>query len=170
MASIEKIISGGQTGVDRAALDVALELEIACGGWCPKFRRAEDGRIPPEYPLIEASSTNYAERTALNVRDSDGTLILALGELSRGTALTRDMTRRYGRPCLIVDLREEVDLPAVEQWLEENKIRTLNVAGPRESQSPGIHAKAVNALRSLFQAKPARASGRKPRSRSTKPA
>mgnify|MGYP003793290687 CR=1 FL=1 len=90
---IKKIVSGGQTGVDRAALDVAMQLGIPVGGWCPRGRRAEDGRIPDSYPLREASSVNYAKRTELNVRDSDGTLILSGGPLTGGTALTESLAR-----------------------------------------------------------------------------
>ena len=148
---IEKLISGGQSGVDRAGLDVALAIGIDCGGWCPKHRRAEDGRIPHRYPLVEADSPNYAARTALNVRDSDGTLILAPGELTGGTALTRDLALRYGRPVFVVDLDQDPDFEAVEGWLANNRIRTLNVAGPRESQQPGIHDRAAEFLKSLFQ-------------------
>ena len=148
---IEKLISGGQSGVDRAGLDVALAIGIDCGGWCPKHRRAEDGRIPHRYPLVEADSPNYAARTALNVRDSDGTLILAPGELTGGTALTRDLALRYGRPVFVVDLDQDPDFEAVEGWLANNRIRTLNVAGPRESQQPGIHDRAAEYLQSLFQ-------------------
>ncbi len=148
---IEKLVSGGQTGVDRAGLDVALAIGIDCGGWCPKHRRAEDGRISSRYPLIEADSPNYAARTAMNVRDSDGTLILAPGELTGGTALTRDIAQRYGRPLWVVDLDQDRDFEAVERWLTNNRIRTLNVAGPRESQQPGIHDRAVEYLQSLLQ-------------------
>ena len=148
---IEKLVSGGQTGVDRAGLDVALAIGIDCGGWCPKHRRAEDGRIPRRYPLVEADSPNYAARTALNARDSDGTLILAPGALTGGTSLTREIAQRYGRPLFVVDLNEDPDFEAVERWLANNRIRTLNVAGPRESQQPGIHDRAVEYLQSLFQ-------------------
>lgn len=88
-----KLLSGGQTGVDRAALDAALALGIPCGGWCPQGRRAEDGQIPARYPLTETGSPGYRERTYLNVRDSDGTLILARGALSGGTTLTRRVAR-----------------------------------------------------------------------------
>src|SRR5438876_1977372 len=88
---VSKIISGGQTGVDRAALDVALELGIPCGGWCPQGRRAEDGVIPARYPLRETPWWGYPQRTEWNVRDSDGTLILAEGEPDRGTVLTREL-------------------------------------------------------------------------------
>lgn len=150
MADIEKIISGGQTGVDRAGLDVALELGLPCGGWCPKRRRAEDGRIPDEYPLLETPTANYAERTALNVKESDGTLILAPGPLTGGTALTKSMAIRYGRPVLVVDLNAVRDLTAVRSWLAEHSICVINIAGPRESQQPGIHDRAVEFLKELF--------------------
>src|ERR1700730_12095061 len=99
---IEKIISGGQTGVDRAALDVALTLGIACGGWCPRGRRAEDGQIPPEYPLPETPTDESPRRTEWNVRDSDGTLILTRGAPDRGTALTAKLANRQAKPLYVV--------------------------------------------------------------------
>lgn len=146
---LEQVVSGGQTGVDRAALDVALELGVACGGWCPKGRRAEDGLIPDTYPLRESPTANYAERTALNVKDSDGTLILARGSLRGGTALTKTFAERYRRPCLVLDLRDATALH-VHEWLQSNSIRVLNVAGPRESSQPGIARQAAAFLRMLF--------------------
>jgi hypothetical protein len=147
---ITKIVSGGQTGVDRAALDVALKRGIPIGGWCPRGRRAEDGRIPDEYVLQETDSKNYSHRTERNVEDSDGTLILTGGPLTGGTALTRSLARRNGSPELVIDLREEADFGAVEQWLAANRIRILNVAGPRESQQPGIHEQACEWLSRLL--------------------
>src|SRR5262245_54833883 len=93
-AVFTKIISGGQSGVDRAALDVALELGIPCGGWCPKGRRAEDGPLPDRYPLDETQTSFYPERTRRNVRDSDGTLILADGAAKGGTALTIELAEQ----------------------------------------------------------------------------
>ena len=146
---LEQVVAGGQTGVDRAALDVALELGIACGGWCPKGRRAEDGSIPQSYPLKESPTANYAERTALNVKDSEGTLILSRGTLRGGTALTKTFAERYRRPCLVVDLRNATTQP-IHDWLEANSIRVLNVAGPRESSQPGIARQAAAFLRTLF--------------------
>ena len=146
---LEKVVSGGQTGVDRAALDVALELSIPCGGWCPKGRRAEDGSIPAKYPLQESPTTNYAERTALNVKESDGTLILSRGSLRGGTALTKTFAERYQRPCLVVDL-QNATTPQISDWLLVNSIRVLNVAGPRESSQPGITRSATTFLRILF--------------------
>ncbi len=146
---LEKVVSGGQTGVDRAALDVALELSIPCGGWCPKGRRAEDGAIPAKYPLQESPTTNYAERTALNVKDSDGTLILTRGPLRGGSALTKTFVERYQRPCLVVDLHHAIE-QQVHDWLTANSIRVLNVAGPRESSQPGITRQASALLRAVF--------------------
>jgi hypothetical protein len=147
---IRKIVSGGQTGVDRAALDVALELGLACGGWCPKDRKAEDGPLAPRYPLTETPSAEYAQRTEWNVRDSDGTLVLTRGELRGGTAQTVEVAARLGRPHLVVDLATPPDAVTVQAWSHEHRIETLNVAGPRESNSPGIYAQASQFLRSIF--------------------
>jgi hypothetical protein len=155
---VEKIVTGGQTGVDRAALDVALELRIPCGGWCPMNRRAEDGMIPDHYPLQETPTTNYAERTALNVRDSHGTLILVRGALRGGTALTKTFAERYRRPCLVVDLRSASE-PTVIEWLHEHPIKVLNIAGPRESSQPGITQAAGDFLRALFRDQSHRSDG-----------
>lgn len=145
-----RIVSGGQTGVDRAALDVALEHGIDCGGWCPQGRKAEDGPIPERYPLKETPWDGYPQRTEWNVRDSDGTLILTRGEPDRGTALTLRLAQEKKKPCLVVDLAEEVDVERIRAWLEENHIATLNVAGPRESSAPGIQGEAAKIVRSLF--------------------
>src|SRR2546426_6950977 len=102
----EKVISGGQTGVDRAALDVALELGVPAGGWCPKGRKAEDGSLAPCYPLTETPSEEYWQRTEWNVRDSDGTLVLTRGAPTEGTAYTIEVAKKLGRPCLVLDLRD----------------------------------------------------------------
>ncbi len=110
---LEKIISGGQTGVDRAALDAALQCGFPCGGWCPKGRRAEDGRIDDRYPLSETPKRRYQQRTEWNVRDSDGTLILATGELTGGTLLTARLAEEYERPLFYVDLSEPADVKLV---------------------------------------------------------
>ncbi|MBL6706809.1 MAG: putative molybdenum carrier protein [Planctomycetaceae bacterium] len=148
---MDRLISGGQTGVDRAALAVALELGIPCGGWCPRGRRAEDGRIPNRFPLKECTSKNYAVRTRMNVEDSDGTLILSRGKLSGGTALTESIARQLGKPWLVIDLVAEFDALPVEDWIAENRIRILNVAGPRESQQVGIFEQACEYLRKLIK-------------------
>ena len=147
----EKIVSGGQTGVDRAALDVALELELPCGGWCPKGRRAEDGRISDRYPMEEASSPDYRVRTELNVQDSDGTLILARGRLAGGTLLTLKLARRFHKPYFVVDLVQGGDVTSVREWGQTEKIGILNVAGPREGEAPGIHAQASSFLREVLE-------------------
>lgn len=147
---INKIISGGQTGVDRAALDAALALGIPCGGWCPKGRRAEDGVIPDRYPLTETETKDYRERTRRNVHDSDGTLILLHGPLSGGTALTRRLAKEMGKPYLVVDLAQRPSVSHVRGWLASNNIHTLNVAGPRESSQPGMHALSRRLLRRVF--------------------
>ena len=147
---VKKIVSGGQTGVDRAALDVALELGVPCGGWCPRRRRAEDGPIADRYPLVETASASYGERTRLNVRDSDATLILNQGKLEGGTRLTLDLAQRAGRPVRVVDLDNPPEIPMLAEWIRERGIRTLNVAGPRESGRPGIHEVADGFLRRLL--------------------
>ncbi len=152
MRPVNEIVSGGQTGVDRAALDVALELDIPCGGWCPHGRRAEDGVIPERYPLCETPSKVYNTRTEWNVRDSDATLILNLGPLEGGTALTVETARRLRRPCMVVDLEHEPDPAAVREWLREEQINKLNIAGPRESKQPGIREHAVVFLRRVLTA------------------
>lgn len=147
---VHRVVSGGQTGVDRAALDVALEMGIPCGGWCPRGRRAEGGPIPDCYPLRETPSAGYPERTGWNVRDSDGTLIITRGKPRGGTALTASLARRGGKPVLVVDLEAGERLSDARAFLAENGIRTLNVAGPRESEAPGIHDQAASLLRKLL--------------------
>jgi hypothetical protein len=142
-----RIVSGGQTGVDRAALDVAMALGIPHGGWCPKGRLAEDGVIPRQYQLAETELPDYARRTEQNVFDSDATLILCRGQPSGGTELTRRLAERLRRPYLVVDLLQPIDWPMVRAWLAQRGSGTLNVAGPRESQCPGIHGEAVEFLR-----------------------
>jgi hypothetical protein len=151
---IEKIISGGQTGVDRAALDVAMELGIPCGGWCPKGRRAEDGRIPEHYPLQEASSKEYPVRTRLNVEDSDGTLVLTSGSPKGGTALTLKLAQQLHKPFLLIDLARDAAPSVFRLWLQKNHILILNVAGPREGESSGIYGQASAFLRKALTCGP----------------
>jgi len=148
----KKVVSGGQSGVDRAALTAALSLGIPCGGWCPKDRYAEDGRIGDRYPLAETPSGDTAQRTEWNVRDSDGTLVLTRGEPSGGTALTIRYARAMGRPFLIVDLAEPLDPGQAQSWIRENRVEVLNIAGPRESKCPGIHGDAKPFLRAVLGA------------------
>jgi len=146
-----KLISGGQTGADRAALDVALTLSLPIGGGCPKGRRAEDGMIPDRYPLTETPEADYDTRTRRNVEDSDGTLILNLGTLDGGTALTVKLARQMGKPCLMVALEDGIEPTAFQEWLDAHPIAVLNVAGPRESKRPGVYAAACRLLDTLLQ-------------------
>jgi hypothetical protein len=149
---VQRIISGGQTGVDRAALDIALALGIPCGGWCPRGRRAEDGPIPEHYPLTETPTAEYPERTERNVSDADGTLILTRGAPDRGTALTERLAQRHRKLLYVVDLeqRAEDEPRRVRTWLVQQGIAVLNVAGPRESNHAGIHAEATAFLRAVL--------------------
>lgn len=142
-----KIVSGGQSGVDRASLDVAAELSLPRGGWCPRGRYAEDGPIPDTCPLKETPSPDTAQRTEWNVRDADGTLVLTEGEPSGGTAVTIHFARRHGKPCLVLDLDEGPEPGTVGRWIAAHGIAVLNVAGPRESKCPGIYRRAVAFLR-----------------------
>jgi len=127
--------------VDRAALDFAIRHGHEHGGWCPHDRRAEDGVIPPIYQLRETDSADYDERTEKNVVDSDATLIVAREtELSGGTAFTKTRAEQHGRPVIVVCESEDVSpgAAALSKFLKRNNVRTLNIAGPRDSQAPGI--------------------------------
>ena len=145
------IVSGGQTGVDRAALDVAIFLDIAHGGWCPKGRLAEDGAIPSHYQLKECGSPEYAIRTEKNVVESDGTLILFRQRRSGGTELTYRLAKRHRRPCLAVDLSHAPNEDDVRQWLTDHNISRLNIAGPRESNCGGITSQTEDFLVKVFR-------------------
>jgi len=149
---IRRIVSGGQTGVDRAALDFAVSRAIEHGGWVPRGRRAEDGVIPAIYRVAETPTAAYRERTQRNVIDSDGTLIIFEGRMSGGTALTRRFARVLGKPCLAVDLRKDEPgaAGAICSWIRHHHIAVLNVAGPRESQVPGIYARSFSLLERAF--------------------
>ena len=146
------VVSGGQTGVDRGALDAALSLGVPCGGWCPAGRAAEDGVIPARYPVIALRGAGYDGRTVKNVEDSDGTLIISFGPASGGTARTIDVCRTLGRPHLIMDastvsLDEAVCRAA--RFVREEDIRRLNVAGPRASGEPRGYEDARSLVREL---------------------
>jgi len=147
-----KIVSGGQTGVDRAALDFAIERGIPHGGWCPRGRLAEDGVIEPDYALKETPNVAYSQRTEWNVRDSDGTVIFTIApELTGGSALTRDLAAAYGKPCLHLSRVRDGDAAAAKlrQFLQRHNIKTLNVAGPRLTTEPGARAFASQTLEAL---------------------
>jgi len=139
---VQRIISGGQTGVDRAGLDAAIHLGIEHGGWCPLGRRSEDGPIPDQYQLVELDSPNYSDRTRQNVLDSDGTLILYGGRLQGGTLLTARCATQLNKPCLKIRLSGRVSCEQLISWIESNHISILNIAGPRASSDSKIYAKA----------------------------
>ncbi|QEG00903.1 Putative molybdenum carrier [Stieleria maiorica] len=144
-----RIISGGQTGVDRAGLELAIAHRIQHGGWCPKGRLSEDGSIPSRYDLVEMDTAEYPPRTEQNVIDSDATLILYEQRLKGGTLLTRRYAARWNKPCLSVAM--EVTSPGeVRQWLDQVQPETLNIAGPRESSVPGIGERALAFLLEAF--------------------
>jgi hypothetical protein len=146
---ITKIVSGGQTGADRAALDFAIEYDMDHGGWMPEGRMAEDGPIPDRYGLIELSGGGYARRTEKNVEDSDGTLIVSRGPLSGGSLLTFEVAQKHGRPCVHVDLETVIVFDAaidVYEWLRGHEVHVLNVAGPRASKDESIYELTWNLL------------------------
>ena len=135
---LERILSGGQTGVDRAALDFARACGIPHGGWCPRGRRAEDGPIDSGYALRETPEPDYSQRTEWNVRDSDGTVIFTISpELTGGSALTRDLALACGRPCLhLSQTRDDRAGDRLREFIRRHAIKVLNVAGPRRSTEP----------------------------------
>lgn len=147
------VVSGGQTGVDRAALDAAMACGLSHGGWCPRGRLAEDGPIPHHYQLRETGSSKYYIRTGKNVVDSDATLILCRGPLSGGTELTARMAQQHGRPILVLDLvGSGPDVDVARRWLAAHRVGVLNVAGPRESTHAGIGQQAYDFLCRLLAA------------------
>ena len=155
---ILKIVSGGQAGVDRAALDVAIELGIPHGGWIPKGRKTEDGKLPDKYRLKEMSTSSYTKRTEQNVIDSEGTLIISRGPLAGGSELTHKSAMLYDRPCLHIDLGTVNALQAVKtirSWISRHGIEILNIAGPRASEDPEIYDITVQTLKEVFYHDPA---------------
>jgi len=137
-----RIVSGGQTGADRAALDAALEAGVPCGGWCPAGRRAEDGVIPERYPVSELPRAGYARRTRQNVLDSDATLIVSFGPPENGSALTLRRCQQASKPHLVIDANAgtvESAAADVLAFLRRSHPKTLNVAGPRASRQPEIY-------------------------------
>lgn len=147
---IAKLISGGQTGVDRATLDFGLRAGLLIGGWCPKGRRAEDGTIPTRYPLQETPSPRYSQRTKWNVRDTDGTLILTHVHSTGGTALTIHTAQRLHKPHLVIDLTTNPNPYVIASWISQTGITLLNVAGPRESTHPGIYHETFDLLQKIL--------------------
>jgi hypothetical protein len=152
---IEKIISGGQTGVDRAALDVALEENFPCGGWCPKGRLAEDGILSECYPLEETDSPDYEVRTKQNILDSDATLIIAFGCPTGGTALTIKQAVYHNKPYLVIDLEANKRniIGEIVDWIDQSQIRILNVAGPRATKAPYIYKQAKKIIQKVLAKK-----------------
>jgi hypothetical protein len=153
---IESIVSGGQTGADRMGLDWAIWHDIPHGGWCPKFRKAEDGKIPPQYQLTETPSSDYAQRTEWNVRDADGTLIFSLGhKLSRGSAKTAFFAERHGKPFLHVHPGLSYNLALeVLRFVRDNNVKVLNIAGTRASKEPYIGKFVKQVLEDAFYPRP----------------
>lgn len=152
--SVTRIVSGGQTGADRAALDWAIAHRLPHGGWCPKGRLAEDGTIDSRYALQETRTTDYLDRTRQNVIDSDATLILNLGDLNGGSRATQRFAEDLQKPCLVVQLdavaqadeANEANVDRVRAWLATGRVAVLNVAGPRESKRPGIYRQTLEFL------------------------
>ena len=150
---LSKIISGGQTGVDRGALDAALALSFPCGGWCPKGRRAEDGTIPLRYPVAELPGRAYRPRTKRNVQDSDGTLIIYFGDMTGGTRETLRLCERLGKPVLSIDAvvtPEAAGVKTAVDFITDNSIAVLNVAGPRETSHAGATEYAARFVTALL--------------------
>ncbi len=144
------IYSGGQTGVDRAALDAAIECGLWHGGWCPQGRLAEDGVIPRKYRLKETRESDYEIRTELNIKSTDGTLILVDQEMDEGTEITMEICEAFQKPYLISNV-ELISIEDLESWIDEFRITKLNIAGPREGSEPGIYEKAVKILTELLE-------------------
>lgn len=139
MNSIPKIVSGGQTGADRAALDWALQHNLECGGWCPKGRKAEDGPIDPKYPLKETPSASYLQRTEWNVRDSDATVLFSIEPtLTGGSKKTVEFARKHNKPRLHLHAGVADAAVRLRSFVQENSVKVLNVAGPRASNEPKV--------------------------------
>ncbi len=150
---IAKIISGGQTGADRAALDFAILHGIPYGGWVPRGRRTEDGTLPQKYRLEEMPTPDYAQRTEKNVLSADGTLVVSHGYLKGGSALTVFLAERHGKPCIHADLGEWSVRDAAERirkWLRDQRIGVLNVAGPRAGMDREIYRATFDLLEALL--------------------
>ncbi len=146
------IISGGQTGADQAALDAAIALNIAHGGWVPKGRKTEVGPLPSRYKLRELASARYRDRTEKNILTADGTLIFSFGPLLGGSALTEALAIRHNRPFLHIDFEQSEQEQAtriVQEWVEREQLAVLNVAGPRASSEPRIYSAVYTLLAAI---------------------
>lgn len=151
MTGIPKIVSGGQTGADRAALDWALDQKLPCGGWCPKGRRAEDGAIASRYPLKESSAASYLQRTEWNVRDSDGTIVFSMGRiLTGGSVKTVEFARKHNKPCLHIHSAQSDAVKSLRSFVRNNRVKILNVAGPRASKEPKVSQFVIETLDLAF--------------------
>ena len=151
---LKKIISGGQTGADRAGLDVAIEKGIPHGGWIPKGRKTEDGTLPNKYNLSEMTSTSYPKRTEKNILDSDGTLIISHGKITGGSSLTIKLSKQHEKPWIHLDMNDISTKEASKQltrWIKGHQIQILNVAGPRATKDPTIHTKASEVLKKAIE-------------------
>ena len=151
---LKKIITGSQTGVNRAVLDICRDREFPCGGWCSKGRLAEDGGLHKSYPLVEAKLKDDRLATELNILEGDGTLVLTRGRPTGCTAFPAVLARRRCKPLLVIDLLEVVDIETVVEicrnWIKEGDIEILNVAGPRESRHRGIYHETMTIMESLI--------------------
>lgn len=153
---IKKVISGGQTGADIAGVDAAISCGVPYGGWLPKGRKTEKGPLSGRYTKFQIMNRGgYPKRTEQNIIDSDGTVVFSFGTLSGGSALTRRLCQKYGRPFLYVDLGQEL-FPAesLKEWLNRKDIQVLNVAGSRESRHPGIYALVFETIQKVLLNQP----------------
>lgn len=152
-----KIVSGAQTGVDRAALDAALAFHVPSGGWCPAGRLAEDGIIPASYPVTELASGGYRDRTRQNVIDSDGTVLIFFNRLQGGTLLTLRYCEQFNRPHLMIDAYQLNPVRAaadIARFVTDQHISVLNFAGPRASSNAHAYSYTLETLRCLFSDNP----------------
>lgn len=148
--NISKIISGGQSGVDRSALDFSIQYNIPHAGWCPKNRLAEDGQIPSFYNLTETADEMPETRTLKNIKTADSTLIIHKGVKEKGTLKTIELCNQTNKTFIEIDLTEKIEKEKFIVWLSSNNIKTLNIAGPRESNSLGIYNETTHLLEYLF--------------------
>ena len=156
---LEIIISGGQSGADRAALDWAIAHDVPHGGWCPKRRRAEDGPLSAQYRLQETPTANYLQRTEWNIRDSDATVIFSIApKLTGGSLKTAALAKKHGKPLLHLSAAAaSPHASALREFMTANRIQRLNVAGPRASKEPEVAAFVRTVLNQAFKAKTAKA-------------